>query len=110
MRLEIEPVDLGQQAPGSFQLAVNKRRIEDQLRCLVSDLRLPPRLNLPLQRLEVPLNPVHSDRERINQVETLGVLGQDRREHAYQCQAELCWATPWCDAKGSFVEKRLVYG
>jgi hypothetical protein len=28
------------------------------------------------------LNPVHADRERINQVEALGVLGQDRREHA----------------------------
>ena len=75
-------MDLGQQAPGSFQLAVNKRRIEDQLRRLVGDLRLPPQLNLPLKRLEVPLNPVRSNRERINQVEALGVLGQDRREHA----------------------------
>jgi len=37
---------------------------------------------LALQRLEVPLNPVYADRERINQVEALSVLGQDRREHA----------------------------
>jgi hypothetical protein len=80
LRLEVEPVDLGKEAPGSFQLAINKRRIEDQLSRLVGDLRLPPRLNLALQRLEVPLNPVHADRERVNQVETLGVLGQDRRE------------------------------
>jgi len=32
--------------------------------------------------VEVPLNPVHADRERVNQVEALGMLGQHRREHA----------------------------
>jgi hypothetical protein len=32
--------------------------------------------------LEVPLDPVHSNRECVNQVEALGVLGQDRREIA----------------------------
>ena len=48
---------------------------------VVPDLCLPPRLNLALQRLEVPLNPVHADRERVNQVEAPGVRGQDRREH-----------------------------
>src|SRR4029077_19948429 len=50
---------------------------------LVGDLCLPPRLNLALQRLEVPLNPVHAYRERVNQIEALGVLGQDRREHVW---------------------------
>jgi len=75
-------MDLGQQASGCLQLAVDESCVEDQLRCLVGDLRLPPRLNLALQRLEVPLNPVHADRECVNQVEALGVLGQDRREHA----------------------------
>jgi hypothetical protein len=34
---------------GSFQLAINKRRIEDHLSRLVGDLRLPPRLNLALR-------------------------------------------------------------
>ena len=75
-------MDLGEQAPGSFQLAVDKRRIEDQLRRLISDLRLPPCLNLALQRLEVPLNPVHADRERVNEIEALGMLGKYRREIA----------------------------
>jgi hypothetical protein len=82
LRLEIQPVYFGEQSSGSFQLAVNKCRVEDQLRRPVGDLRLPPRLNLALQRFEVPLNPVHADRECVNQVEALGVLGQDRREHA----------------------------
>jgi hypothetical protein len=29
------------------------------------------------------LNPVYANRERVNQVEALGVLGQHRREHAF---------------------------
>jgi hypothetical protein len=45
-------------------------------------LRLPPQFNLALQGLKVPLNPVHSNRERINEIEALGVLGKHRREHA----------------------------
>jgi hypothetical protein len=32
-------------------------------------------------RFEVPLNPVHADRERVNQVEALGMRGQYRREN-----------------------------
>jgi hypothetical protein len=82
LRLEIQPVDFGQQAPGRFQLAVDERRVEDQLRRVVSDLGLSPRFYLALQRLEVSLNPVHSNRKRINKIEALGVLGQDRRESA----------------------------
>lgn len=82
LRLEVEPVDLGQQAPGSFQLAVNERGVEHQPRRIVGDLRLPPQFNLALQRLEVPLNSVHADRERINEIEALGVLGKYRREIA----------------------------
>lgn len=65
-------------------------RIEDQLRRVVGDLRLPPRFNLALQRLEVPLNPVHADRERINQLEALGVFGQDRREIARDNVSKFC--------------------
>jgi hypothetical protein len=82
LRLEIQPVDFGEQSSWCFQLAVNERGVEDQLRPVVSDLRLPPQFNLVLQRLEVPLNPVHPNRERINEIEALGVFGQDRREIA----------------------------
>jgi hypothetical protein len=33
-------------------------------------------------RLEVPLNSFHADREHINEIEALGVLGEHRREDA----------------------------
>ena len=72
-------MDFREQTSGRLQLAVDERRVEDQLRRGIGDLRLPPGLNLVLQRLEVPLNP---DRECVNQVEALRVLGQDRRKHA----------------------------
>ena len=86
LRFKIQPVDFRQQAPGSFQLAVNECRVEDQLGGVIGDLSLPPGLDLALQRFKVPLNPVHSDRERINQVEALGMLGQDRREYSAKCR------------------------
>ncbi len=83
LRLEIEPVDFRQQTPGSVQGAVDERVVEDQFGALVGDLRLPLQLHLALQRLKVPLNPVNTDRERVDQVEALGVFGQDGREHAW---------------------------
>jgi len=46
----------------------------------IGDLGLPPGVHLALQRFEVPLNPVHADRERVNQIEALGMLGQNRAE------------------------------
>jgi len=75
-------VDLGQEAFRSVELAINKGRVEDQLRLSISDLRLVPRLDLALHWFEVPLDAVYSNRERIDEVEGLGMLGQDRSEHA----------------------------
>ena len=75
-RLEIQPVDFGQQTSGRFQLAVDERRVEDQLRRVVGDLRLSPRLNLALQRLEVPLNPVHADRDVSTRLKLLVCLAR----------------------------------
>ena len=83
MRFEIQPMDFREQAPGRFQLSIDKCRVGDQLRLIVGDLRLPPQFDLALQGLEVPLNAVHANRERINDIEALGVLGQDRREIAW---------------------------
>jgi hypothetical protein len=82
LRFEIQPVDFGEQSSWGFELAVDECGVEDQLRCLIGDLRFPPQFDLALQRLEVPLNSVHANRERINEIEALGVLGKHRREHA----------------------------
>ena len=73
---------IGKQRSGCFQLAVHKRGIQDQLRLVIADLRLPPLFHLTLHRLEVPLNALDTHGERVDEIEALRVLGQDRREHA----------------------------
>ena len=83
LRLEIQPVDFGQQTLGRIQLAVDECGIEDQFRPLIGDLRLPPVFDLALHGLEVPLDSVHSDGKSINQIEALAVLGQNGSEHAW---------------------------
>jgi hypothetical protein len=77
-------MDFGQQAPRSVELAVNKCRVEDQLRLGIGDLRLAPLLDLALHRFEVPLDPVHSNGKSVNQIEALAVHGQDRSEQAFK--------------------------
>ena len=80
--LKVQPVDVTEQASRRLQLSFDECRVEDQLRPLVGDLRLPPQFNLALERLEVPLNPVHANLKGIQQVEALGMLGQHGRKHA----------------------------
>jgi hypothetical protein len=55
-------MDLGQQAFRSVELAVNKCRVEDQLRLGIGDLSLAPRLDLAPHRLKVPLDAIYADR------------------------------------------------
>lgn len=66
---------------GASRLPSINARVEDQPRIVIGNLCLPPQFNLALEWLEVPLVPVHSHRERIRQVEALGVFGQRRREN-----------------------------
>jgi len=69
-------MNVWQQALWCIELAIHKRRVEDQLRLAIRYLRLAPRLDLALHRFEVSLDPVHPDRESVNQIEALAVLGQ----------------------------------
>jgi hypothetical protein len=75
LRLEIQPVDFGQQTSGCFQFSLHKRFIKDPFGPIIRDLGLPPTLNLALHRLEVPLDPIHANRQSIDQVKALAVLG-----------------------------------
>ena len=54
-------MDFWQQALRSVELAIDKCRVEDQLRLGIRDLGLAPRLDLALHRFEVPLDAIHSD-------------------------------------------------
>ena len=76
-------MNLGAARSSELELAVNKCRVEDQLRLGIGDLGLPPRFDLPLHRLKVPLDAIHSNRRCIDQVEALGMFGRGRREHSW---------------------------
>jgi len=80
--LEVEPVYSGQEALRGVRFGVHECRVEDQLGALVGDLCLTALLDLALHRLKVALDAIDSNRERIDQIEALGVLGLDRGEHA----------------------------
>ena len=73
---------LWQQSPGYIQFCFHECGVKNQFRPIVTDLRLLPALNLPLHRLEVSLDAVDPYRKRVDQVEALAVLGQDRRKLA----------------------------
>ena len=75
-RFKVEPVDVGQETSGRFQLAINERGIEDEFGLGVGELRLPPPLDLALQGLEIPLNALDPDRQCVQQVEALSVFCQ----------------------------------
>ena len=73
-------MDLGQQAPGSFQLAVDECGIEDQLGPLIGELCLSPVFDLALHGLEVSLDAVHTNCQGVDEIKTLAVLGKNWRE------------------------------
>jgi hypothetical protein len=53
LRLEVHSMDLGQQAPGRVQLAIDECGVQDQPCGIVGELRFPPQFNLALQGLEI---------------------------------------------------------
>ena len=93
---EVHPPELRGTVGSSERRACHpqmKCRVEDQLRLGIVDLSLAPCPDLALYRLEVPLDAVYTNGERIDEVEALGVLGQDRREHARDNVAKLKLST-----------------
>ena len=59
-----------------IQLPFDERAVDDQFCVSIGELYGLPSLDLPAHRLEIPLHPVHADREGIREVEVLAVLGE----------------------------------
>jgi hypothetical protein len=73
-RPKVETVNVGQKTPGRIELAVDQGGVNDQLRLGVGDLGPPLTLDLAPHGLEVSRNAIHAYRERVDQVEALGVF------------------------------------
>ena len=85
LRLKVHPVDIRQKALRRIELFFDKGTVKDQFRLLVGDLCLPSTLHMAPHWLEIPLDAIYANRERVNQVEALGVLCENRLEVSAEC-------------------------
>ena len=80
--MEVEVMDPPGQVLRDLQFVLDERLLNDQLRHRGGQLPPLPLFNLALERFEIALDSVHADGKRILDREVLGMLREDRREHA----------------------------
>src|SRR5437660_8330275 len=68
-----------------FELSFHERTVDDEFCLSVLNLVLLPRLDLALHRFEVPLHAIDTDRNRIHETESFGVLRKYGSEIAVEC-------------------------
>ena len=95
-RLEIVPMHISGESTRNAQVAFDERSIDDQFRVLICDLAGTPCLDLLAEGIEVPLNPVHPDRQRVHNREVLRVLRKNRREEANNVMNPSRLIPRWC--------------
>ena len=78
-------MNLRQKALRRIELFFDKSTVKNQFRLLVGDLCLPSTLDLAPHRLEILLDAIYANRERVNQVEAFGVLCQNGLEIPAEC-------------------------
>jgi hypothetical protein len=78
-------VDIGQKGPRCIEVSFDKGSVKYQFRLLVRDLGLPPPLDLAPHWLEIPLDAIYANRERVDQVEARGVPCENRLEIPAEC-------------------------
>src|SRR5689334_13977943 len=64
--LEVVSMNIPSESARNTQFALDERSIDYQLRLFVGDLTGSPGLDLLTERIEIALNPVHADRQRIH--------------------------------------------
>ena len=66
----------------SLQFALDESLVDGHLRSYIGQFTLPPRFHLPSHTLEVPLHPIHTDGNAVDEGERHRVLGQHRSMHS----------------------------
>ena len=62
-RLEVVSMNIPRKGALNVEFAFDERPIYHQLRLFIGDLARTPGLDLLAERIEIPLNPVHTDRQ-----------------------------------------------
>ena len=81
-RLEVVAMNVPGQGARNVEFALDERPVNNEFRLLIGDLAGTPGLDLLTERLEIPLNPVDTDRKRIDDREVLRVFRENRCENA----------------------------
>ena len=82
-------MDSPRQVLRNFEFALDERLVDDHLGGDIAEFGLPPGFDLLLHRAEIPLHPVDSDGNRIQQVQGFRVLREHRRKVAMNNMAKL---------------------
>jgi len=65
LRLKVQPADIRQKTLRRIEPFFDKCRVQDQFPLLIGDLGLPPPLHLAPHWLEIPLDAIYANRERV---------------------------------------------
>ena len=74
------PVDIAGKGARNAEIPFDERLIYNQFYLFIREVPGTPGFDLIAKRIEIALNPVHPDRERIHDREVLRMLRQNRRE------------------------------
>ncbi|MGA8734553.1 MAG: hypothetical protein WB558_11590 [Terriglobales bacterium] len=95
LRFEVEVMHAAGKVLGSFEFALDKGLVDDNLGGNVRQFTSLPGFHLLSHRLKVSLHSVNADRDAVDERERLRVFGEHRSKHC-------------CNAKGNFQFERTV--
>src|SRR5690242_8721239 len=105
--LEVVAMDIPGESSRNTEFAFDERPIYHQLSLLICDLTGTPGLDLLTEWIEIALNPVHADRQRIHDREVLRMFRENRRELALKRQVI---ANKYTQTRGQTQAHRFVIG
>ena len=79
-RLEVVSMNIPSEGARNTEFAFDECPVYQELRLFICDLTGSPSLDLLTERLEVPLNSIHADCQRVDDGEVLRMLRENRRE------------------------------
>ena len=80
--LKVVPLNIPSERPRNAEIAFDERLICDQFRLFIRELPGTPGFDLIAKRVEIALDAVHADRQRIHDREVLRMFRENRRERA----------------------------
>jgi len=88
-RLEIVLVNIAGEVTRNIEMVFDEYAVDDDPSLIISELAGTPGFDLLTERLEIALNAVHAERQRVHNRKVLRVLRENWRKHAWDNVAKL---------------------